>query len=75
MPICLSLPATCDSPLSFGEAAPEVIHHGHQQYELPLEARQLVPPLMPMCLVLGALQTGYLSILFITVVEDTTLFR
>lgn len=59
MPIFLSLPVTCDGPLSYGEAAPEVIHHGDQQYELPLEARQLVPPVMPMCHVLGALQTGY----------------
>lgn len=74
MPIFLSLPVTCDDPLSFGEAAPEVIHYGHQQYQLPLEARQLVPPVMPMCHVLGALQTGYLPLLFITVVEDMTLF-
>lgn len=74
MPIFL-LPVTCDGLLSFGEAAPEVIRHGHQQYELSLKARQLVPPIMPVCHVLGALKTGSLSLLLISVVEDTTFFR
>lgn len=73
-PILLSLSVTCDGPLSLCETAPKVIHRRHQQYELPLEARQLVPPVMPMCHVLGALQTSYLSLLFITVVEDMTCF-
>lgn len=76
VPIFLSLSVTCDGPLPFREAAPEVVHHGHQQYELPLEPGQLVPPVMPMRHVLGALQTGCLSLLLLllsTALQDVTL--
>lgn len=73
VPIFLSLSVTCDGPLSFCETAPEVIHRGHQHYELPLKARKRVPPVMPIYHVLGALQTGYLSLLFLRVAEDMNL--
>lgn len=46
---------TSDRPLSLCEAAPEVVHQGHHEDELSLEARQLVPPVMPVRHVLGAL--------------------
>lgn len=54
---------TCDCPLSFREAAPEVVHHGYQKDELSLEARQLVPPLMPVRHVLGPLLMYYLLLI------------
>lgn len=46
---------TNSRPLSLCEAAPEVIYHGHQEEKLSLEAGQLIPPVMPVCHVLGTL--------------------
>lgn len=47
---------TSDSLLSICEAAPEIIHHGQCKDELSLEARQLVPPVMPIDHVLCPLE-------------------